>query len=68
MLCPIDCPIDVYMLMKSCWATNAEERPSFGELYNSLKEVKNKIVDKAVNNNVNDYNNVNWVNKNEYYS
>ena len=54
--------------MKSCWATNAEERPSFGELYNSLKEVKNKIVDKAVNNNVNDYNNVNWVNKNEYYS
>ena len=33
---PSDCPEDVYEIMRRCWASEADQRPTFDELYNWL--------------------------------
>ena len=42
--CPINCPEKIYILMCSCWEEISEQRPTFIELIEILKELKEKFV------------------------
>jgi len=33
---PLNCPDEIYKLMKMCWAMNTQDRPSFGDVYSSI--------------------------------
>ncbi|KAK3546496.1 hypothetical protein QTP70_026342 [Hemibagrus guttatus] len=37
---PIDCPQELYSLMRKCWACNASDRPTFAQLTSLVAEAK----------------------------
>jgi sterile alpha motif and leucine zipper containing kinase AZK len=41
---PDDLDPDVARLIESCWNTNPEYRPSFGEIVKELKRIRNNLV------------------------
>lgn len=44
---PLGCPSDLYEVMKSCWCEEPDNRPSFGELSQTLKSKSNIYVSKT---------------------
>ncbi|KAM4746907.1 non-receptor tyrosine-protein kinase TYK2 isoform 1-T2 [Rhinophrynus dorsalis] len=45
--CPSDCPVEIYRLMKNCWETEANFRPSFNNLIPILKSFHNTYTTQA---------------------
>lgn len=44
---PFSCPSDLYEVMKTCWCEEPDNRPSFGELSQTLKSKSNIYVSKT---------------------
>lgn len=44
---PFGCPSDLYEVMKTCWCEEPDNRPSFGELSQTLKSKSNIYVSKT---------------------
>ncbi|KAK3786751.1 hypothetical protein RRG08_000957 [Elysia crispata] len=42
---PDNCADEMYALMKECWSFNADDRPSFGSLLESLEQFQDKCAD-----------------------
>ena len=40
--CPRGCPVEVHDLMKRCWLYEPEDRPTFPEIVQELKKIKEK--------------------------
>jgi len=49
-----ECPDEIYKLMLSCWNEKAEERPTFAQLYDEIKNywIKNYNIKKDLTNEV----------------
>ncbi|XP_075433541.1 non-receptor tyrosine-protein kinase TYK2 isoform X2 [Ascaphus truei] len=45
--CPNDCPLEIYKLMKNCWETESNYRPSFTNLIPILKSFHNTYTTQA---------------------
>lgn len=41
---PLDCPDEIYTLMKSCWSQEPEQRPTFVEVHTSLIQIARPLV------------------------
>lgn len=46
---PQKCPDNVYEVMLKCWAANPEDRPTFSELHQMIKNIKISISDPKEN-------------------
>jgi len=42
LVCPMNCPKQIYVLMSSCWQEISEQRPSFHELMTCLRQIEDK--------------------------
>jgi serine/threonine protein kinase len=44
LVCPINCPRRIYLLMCSCWQESTEQRPTFVQLLSKLKQWEETIM------------------------
>ena len=45
---PIDCPMEIYEIMKCCWSMDILDRPSFDELYDKLNDIYENVSTQSI--------------------
>ncbi|XP_058268314.1 muscle, skeletal receptor tyrosine-protein kinase isoform X2 [Hemibagrus wyckioides] len=49
LLCPEQCPLELYNLMRLCWSTNPSDRPSFASIHRILERMHNQMFHSSMN-------------------
>ncbi|KAK3521965.1 hypothetical protein QTP70_020451 [Hemibagrus guttatus] len=49
LLCPEQCPLELYNLMRLCWSTNPSDRPSFASIHRILERMHNQMLHSSMN-------------------
>lgn len=49
LLCPEQCPLELYNLMRLCWSTHPSDRPSFASIHRILERMHNQMLHSSMN-------------------